>query len=435
MKARILRNLPPAAILAAALVATPARAAVPETITHQGRLYDASDAPVSGPLTVRFTIYDAETGGAALWTEEHQITFEDGYFSASLGEIEPLPGVLDGSLRYLGIQVGNDPEMTPRAAVRSVPYALLANDVNGDITPQSVSIQGAGTVIDANGQWVGDPTGLVGPAGPAGATGPMGPAGATGPEGPAGPMGATGATGPAGEMGPAGPQGPLGPMGPTGPAGATGPTGAAGPTGPAGPPGPPGGATSGADLRFTRGKVLPTDTPAAKDAQCQLDLGTAFRAASALDVSVLHRTAFYRPTLVVNAQFVIADLDASVYLTSSSQTSYLTSTGAGNVPEVVACARSYAPLQFTRAKVAADASVDQKDAACSGELGVAYQAATALDIASNHPGPFYRPTLVTNAQFVMADLSTSAYLTASSQTAYLTSTGTTAPEVVACVLR
>lgn len=223
-----------------------------------------------------------------------------------------------------------------------------------------------------------------------------------------------------------------------GPAGATGPTGAAGPagpTGPAGPPGPPGGATSGADLRFTRGKVLPTDTPAAKDAQCQLDLGTAFRAASALDVSVLHRTAFYRPTLVVNAQFVIADLDASVYLTSSSQTSYLTSTGAGNVPEVVACARSYAPLQFTRAKVAADASVDQKDAACSGELGLAYQAATALDIASNHPGPFYRPTLVTNAQFVMADLSTSAYLTASSQTAYLTSTGTTAPEVVACVLR
>ncbi|HJP19090.1 MAG: hypothetical protein CMD96_03515 [Gammaproteobacteria bacterium] len=61
----------------------------------------------------------------------------------------------------------------------SLPAAML--DVAGD-----VAINGT-TVIDSNGQWVGDPTGLQGPAGPAG--GPEGPAGPAGPQGPEGPQG------------------------------------------------------------------------------------------------------------------------------------------------------------------------------------------------------------------------------------------------------
>jgi len=95
-------------------------------------------------------------------------------------------------------------------------------------------------VIDTNGKWVGDPTGLVGPAGPAGAqgetgaTGPAGPQGPKGDTGAQGPQGATGATGPAG---PAGPQGPKGDTGAQGPQGATGATGATGPAGPQGPKG------------------------------------------------------------------------------------------------------------------------------------------------------------------------------------------------------
>lgn len=51
---------------------------------------------------------------------------------------------------------------------------------------------GGNTVINANGQWVGSPTGLVGPVGPQGPTGPVGP------QGPQGPAGAGGPSGPAG---------------------------------------------------------------------------------------------------------------------------------------------------------------------------------------------------------------------------------------------
>ncbi|NUQ77012.1 MAG: collagen-like protein, partial [Polyangiaceae bacterium] len=162
--------------LSAAMFAGGAAAEVPGTITHQGRLFDSKDEPVNGTIDVTFTIYDGpDINAKALWTETHSVTFENGYFSVALGEITPFGDtVFDGSVRYLGIKVSDDPEMTPRAATRSVPYALLANDVNGDINPHSVSIQGFGVVIDENGQWVGDPTGLEGPAGPVGPAGPAG---------------------------------------------------------------------------------------------------------------------------------------------------------------------------------------------------------------------------------------------------------------------
>src|SRR5689334_812562 len=204
-----------AAVLAATLGTTQAYAGVPPTITHQGRLFDQNGAPVAGTITVQFAFYEDAASNVAIWGESHDVTFDDGYFSVELGSTLPFDTkIFDGSVRYLGITVGADKEMTPRMAVGSVPYALLAGDIQGDIHPTSVSI-GGNTVINANGEWVGSPSGIAGPAGP---TGPAGPAGATG---------ATGAQGSAGPIGVTGPGGPVGPTGATGPAGATGATGSA----------------------------------------------------------------------------------------------------------------------------------------------------------------------------------------------------------------
>ena len=111
-----------------------------------------------------------------------------------------------------------------------------------------VRINGA-DVINNKGEWVGNPTGLVGPQGPVGATGAKGSTGSTGPAGPTGPAGAKGNTGSTGPQGPAGtngkdgaagargPQGIQGIQGLTGPAGAKGSTGSTGPQGPTGPAG------------------------------------------------------------------------------------------------------------------------------------------------------------------------------------------------------
>lgn len=196
-----------------AAIASPAGAAVPATLTQQGRLFNAAGEPLSQTLEVQFAVYDLKAAVTPIWTETHSITFDDGYFSVALGETTPFPPtVFDGTTRYLGIKVGADPEMTPRSPIQSVPYALLAGDVLGDIHPTSVSIQGFGEVIDKDGNWHGVPQ--VGP------TGPEGPVGPTGPEGAMGPTGADGAQGP---MGPQGLDGPLGPVGPTGPPGPQGP--------------------------------------------------------------------------------------------------------------------------------------------------------------------------------------------------------------------
>ncbi|WAS96683.1 collagen-like protein [Nannocystis punicea] len=234
-----------AALATAAMAPLAAHAlAVPELVTHQGRLFDANGSLVNGAHDLTFTIHDAEVAGNEVWSETITVDFDDGYFSVRLGEQLVLDeNVFDGSTRWLGITVDADPEMTPRAAIVSVPYAMFAGDVRGEINPTNVNIQGFGAVIDANGQWVGDPSGLIGPAGPPGPAGPAGPAGSegpAGPSGPAGPPGAVGPSGPAGPMGLAGPMGPAGPQGPAGAAGAAGPPGPAGAAGPAGPQGPQG---------------------------------------------------------------------------------------------------------------------------------------------------------------------------------------------------
>jgi hypothetical protein len=155
--------------------------AVPNFLTQQGRLLDNTGAPVPGTPTFVFTIYADAAGTTNLWTETQAITLDSGFFSTTLGSVVPLPaGLFNGTTRYLGIKVGADPEMTPRQPLTSVPYALVAGNVTGDITPASVSV-GGGVVIDSSGHWVGSPTGLVGPTGPAGPTGPKGATGAAGP--------------------------------------------------------------------------------------------------------------------------------------------------------------------------------------------------------------------------------------------------------------
>ena len=73
-----------------------------------------------------FSIYAQKSGGAALWTESHpEVVLLSGVYSVLLGETTPLGLPFDGPY-YLGIQVGTDPEMTPRLPLSSVGYAFRA---------------------------------------------------------------------------------------------------------------------------------------------------------------------------------------------------------------------------------------------------------------------------------------------------------------------
>ncbi len=100
-----------------------------QEINYQGRLTDLSGTPITGNYNIVFKLYDAETGGSALWTETHTaVPVSGGFFSVKLGSINTLTPVDFSKQFYLGIQVGADPEMSPRLKLEDVPHALGSKD-------------------------------------------------------------------------------------------------------------------------------------------------------------------------------------------------------------------------------------------------------------------------------------------------------------------
>ncbi|GAB6042917.1 hypothetical protein [Endothiovibrio diazotrophicus] len=201
-------------LLLLSALATPPALAVPDLLDYQGRLPGVAAGTTRADLT--FTLYDRASGGTALWSETLPgVPLTDGLFSVQLGLTAPgISLQFDGADRWLEIQVDGGPPVAPRSRIGSVPHAILSGiaeradraaeadhaltadyadtagtalNVDGaDISPTSVAIAGYGPVISADGQWLGEPTGLEGPEGPRGETGPAGPQGETGPRGPVG---------------------------------------------------------------------------------------------------------------------------------------------------------------------------------------------------------------------------------------------------------
>ncbi len=62
------------------------------TVPYSSRLTDETGQPLDGVYAFKFTLYDAETGGQALWSEAHAaVTVKSGNFSLVLGEVQPIP--------------------------------------------------------------------------------------------------------------------------------------------------------------------------------------------------------------------------------------------------------------------------------------------------------------------------------------------------------
>ncbi len=104
--------------------------AVPGVITYQGRLTSANGVPINGAVEMTFRLYSEPVGGTAAWTESHiggnGVPVNDGVFNVLLGSITPIDIPIWSTAPYLGIQVGTDPEMTPREQVGRVPYAFIS---------------------------------------------------------------------------------------------------------------------------------------------------------------------------------------------------------------------------------------------------------------------------------------------------------------------
>ncbi len=133
------------------------QAAPPRLLPFQGRLTDAGGTPVpDGAKVVQFKIYDAPTGGNAVWNGEVQkLTVNGGLVSTLLGSKADLSGVDFNQALYLEITVDAnadaqitvaDPPLLPRQSILPVVFAVeagvarSANSVaDGSVTSQKIA--------------------------------------------------------------------------------------------------------------------------------------------------------------------------------------------------------------------------------------------------------------------------------------------------------
>ena len=132
---------------------------VPSILSHQGRMMGSNGDPIGGVSNVTFAIYTSATGGSALWSQELSVTFDDGYYSATLGTNDELANTInDSSDLYLGIQLEGQEEFAPRVKLNSVPYAIkagIAESVEGSLTIEDNASEGYVLTSDSdgNGTW------------------------------------------------------------------------------------------------------------------------------------------------------------------------------------------------------------------------------------------------------------------------------------------
>lgn len=96
-------------------------AAVSASIPIQGRVTDAIGVPLNGDYDITFSIYDVDEGGVARCTDTDNLTVVNGLFNTHIEYCDVTD--INGDALYLGVQVGADPEMTPRQSIYPVPYA------------------------------------------------------------------------------------------------------------------------------------------------------------------------------------------------------------------------------------------------------------------------------------------------------------------------
>lgn len=112
----------------------PASSSVPNLIRYTGTLKDAQHVtlPPATPVGVTFAIYKQQDGGAPIWQETQNVTFDaSGQYTVLLGTTTAagLPDDLfsQQEQRWLGIQLQGEAEQ-PRFLMVSVPYAFKAHE-------------------------------------------------------------------------------------------------------------------------------------------------------------------------------------------------------------------------------------------------------------------------------------------------------------------
>ncbi|PWB68090.1 hypothetical protein C3F09_12290 [candidate division GN15 bacterium] len=106
---------------------------VPHLINYQGRLTDTDGSPVGdGEYLITFTLWSDSVSTSPAdrkWISSNcPVLVINGLFNWQLGSRENLPpwAITNYTNLWLGIEVGDDPELSPRNRLGSAPYAYKA---------------------------------------------------------------------------------------------------------------------------------------------------------------------------------------------------------------------------------------------------------------------------------------------------------------------
>ena len=144
-----MKSLLRALLCASILLRVPfAFAAPPATINYQGTLANTGGTPVNGAVVMTFRLYNAASGGSALYSETQlSVGVTNGNFNTVIGSVSPITLPFDVPY-WLTVAINADPEMSPRQPLNSSPYAFRASRL--DSTATIVGTQVTGNVAGAD---------------------------------------------------------------------------------------------------------------------------------------------------------------------------------------------------------------------------------------------------------------------------------------------
>ena len=114
------------------IVATNTNIVVPPLINFSGVLTDVGGKPLTNAVSITFSLYSEQTGGAALWMESQKVQPDSsGHYAVMLGSTSsqglPADIFVSGQAHWLDVRVQGQEEQ-PRVLLVSAPYALKAGD-------------------------------------------------------------------------------------------------------------------------------------------------------------------------------------------------------------------------------------------------------------------------------------------------------------------
>ncbi len=102
--------------------------AVPMTINYQGKLTDPNGSVLNGEYQMSFSLFNTDTNGTALWSEQQTVTLINGIYNVQLGAVNPLSAsIFDNDALFLEVGIESE-TLLPRHKLASVAFAIRAQE-------------------------------------------------------------------------------------------------------------------------------------------------------------------------------------------------------------------------------------------------------------------------------------------------------------------